>query len=68
MGLGNLGILAQVVEEAGAKAAGYAKAELQEILGSAGNPSTVNCIPVSAGCYPVVVPTGGSVNISWNTQ
>jgi hypothetical protein len=25
-------------------------------------------VPVTAGCYPVVVASGGQVNISWNTQ
>lgn len=36
--------------------------------GVSGTPTTVNCVAVVAGCYPVVVPSGGQINISWNTQ
>jgi hypothetical protein len=28
----------------------------------------LNCVPVTAGCYPVTVPTNGQIVISWNTQ
>lgn len=36
--------------------------------GSVGVPATYNSIPVSTGCYPVQVGTGGQVIISWNSQ
>jgi hypothetical protein len=37
--------------------------------GSNANPTTYNCISVTGGsCYPVVVPAGGQVVISWNEQ
>jgi hypothetical protein len=36
--------------------------------GGAGIPATFNCVPVSEGCYPVVVGAGGQITISWNAQ
>jgi hypothetical protein len=37
--------------------------------GAAATPTTFNCVSVTpGGSYPVVVPTGGQVVISWNAQ
>lgn len=36
--------------------------------GNSGLPATFNCIPVTAGCYPIQVGTSGQVTISWNAQ
>lgn len=37
--------------------------------GNAGTPATYNCVPVTPGApFPIVVNSGGSINISWNPQ